>query len=49
MNARQMLVMNQVLDGIDGMEGKPTNANWAVIGKCYGRHGAARNHLPDGT
>lgn len=31
MNARQTLVLNQVLDG---MEGKLTNAKWAAMGKC---------------
>ena len=31
MNARQTLVLNRVLDG---MEGKLTNAKWAAIGKC---------------
>ena len=31
MNARQTLVLNHVLDG---MEGKLTNAKWAAIGKC---------------
>jgi Fic family protein len=31
MNARQTLVLNHVLDG---MEGKLTNARWAAIGKC---------------
>jgi len=31
MNARQTLVLNKVLDG---MEGKLTNAKWAAIGKC---------------
>lgn len=31
MNARQALVLNKVLDG---MEGKLTNAKWAAIGKC---------------
>ena len=31
MNARQTLVLNCVLDG---MEGKLTNAKWAAIGKC---------------
>lgn len=31
MNARQTLVLNRVLDG---MEGKLTNARWAAIGKC---------------
>ena len=31
MNARQTLVLNRVLDG---MEGKVTNAKWAAIGKC---------------
>jgi Fic family protein len=30
-NARQTLVLNKVLDG---MEGKLTNAKWAAIGKC---------------
>ena len=31
MNTRQTLVLNRVLDG---MEGKLTNAKWAAIGKC---------------
>ena len=31
MNARQTLVLNRVLDG---MEGKLTNAKWAAMGKC---------------
>lgn len=31
MNARQTLVLNHVLDG---MQGKLTNAKWAAIGKC---------------
>jgi Fic family protein len=31
MNARQTLVLNRVLDG---MEGKLTNAKWAALGKC---------------
>ena len=31
LNARQTLVLNRVLDG---MEGKLTNAKWAAIGKC---------------
>ena len=31
MNARQTLVLNHVLDG---MEGKLTNAKWAAMGKC---------------
>ncbi|MBK6999584.1 MAG: Fic family protein [Rhodoferax sp.] len=31
MNARQTLVLNHVLDG---MEGKLTNARWAAVGKC---------------
>lgn len=31
MNARQTLVLNRVLDGMDA---KLTNAKWAVIGKC---------------
>ncbi|MBP6276632.1 MAG: Fic family protein [Limnohabitans sp.] len=31
MNARQTLVLNRVLDGMDG---KLTNAKWATIGKC---------------
>ncbi len=31
MNARQTLVLNCVLDG---MEGKLTNAKWAAISKC---------------
>jgi len=31
MNARQTLVLNHVLDGMDG---KLTNAKWAAIGKC---------------
>jgi Fic family protein len=31
MNARQTLVLNRVLDGMDG---KLTNAKWAAIGKC---------------
>jgi Fic family protein len=31
MNARQTLVLNRVLDG---MEGKLTNAKWAAIGQC---------------
>jgi Fic family protein len=31
MNVRQTLVLNHVLDG---MEGKLTNAKWAAIGKC---------------
>ena len=31
MNTRQTLVLNKVLDG---MEGKLTNAKWAAIGKC---------------
>jgi Fic family protein len=31
MNARQTLVINRVLDGI---EGKLTNARWAALGKC---------------
>ena len=31
MNARQTLVLNQVLDG---MEGKLTNVKWAAMGKC---------------
>ena len=31
LNARQTLVLNRVLDG---MEGKLTNAKWAVTGKC---------------
>ena len=31
MNARQTLVLNYVLDG---MEGKLTNARWTLIGKC---------------
>jgi Fic family protein len=31
MNPRQTLVLNRVLDG---MEGKLTNAKWAAIGKC---------------
>lgn len=31
MNARQTLVLNKVLDG---MEGKLTNAKWAAMGKC---------------
>ena len=31
MNARQTLVLNRVLDG---MEGKLTNAKWSAIGKC---------------
>jgi Fic family protein len=31
MNARQTLVLNRVLDG---MEGKLSNAKWAAIGKC---------------
>ncbi|EER59869.1 hypothetical protein AcdelDRAFT_2567 [Acidovorax delafieldii 2AN] len=31
MNARQTLVLNRVLDG---MEGKLTNAEWAAMGKC---------------
>ena len=31
MNARQTLVLNRVLDG---MEGKLTNAKWAAIGRC---------------
>lgn len=31
LNARQTLVLNRVLDG---MEGKLTNAKWASIGKC---------------
>ena len=31
MNARQTLVLNKLLDG---MEGKLTNAKWAAIGKC---------------
>jgi Fic family protein len=31
MNARQTLVLNKVLDG---MEGKLTNTKWAATGKC---------------
>ena len=31
MNARQTLVLNRALDG---MEGKLTNAKWAAIGPC---------------
>ncbi len=31
LNARQTLVLNRVLDGMDG---KLTNAKWATIGKC---------------
>ena len=31
MNARQTLVLNKVLDGVDG---KLTNAMWAAMGKC---------------
>jgi len=31
MGARQTLVLNHVLDG---MEGKFTNAKWVAIGKC---------------
>ena len=31
MNLRQTLVLNHVLDG---MEGKLTNAKWSAIGKC---------------
>ena len=31
MNARQTLVLNRMLDGMDG---KLTNAKWATIGKC---------------
>ncbi len=31
MNARQTLVLNRVLDGV---EGKLTNAKWAAMGKC---------------
>lgn len=31
MNARQTLVLNHVLDGMDG---KLTNAKWAAVGKC---------------
>lgn len=31
MNARQIQVLNRVLDG---MEGKLTNAKWAALGKC---------------
>jgi Fic family protein len=31
MNARQTLVLNRVLDG---MEGKLNNARWAAIAKC---------------
>ena len=31
LNARQTLVLNRVLDGMDG---KLTNAKWAAIGKC---------------
>lgn len=31
MNARQILVLNHVLDGMDG---KLTNAKWAAIRKC---------------
>ncbi len=35
MNARQTLVLTYVLDrALDCMEGKLTNAKWAVIGKC---------------
>jgi Fic family protein len=34
MNARQTLVLNHVLDGMDGMDGRLTNAKWAAIGKC---------------
>ena len=31
MNARQTLVLNHALDGL---EGKLTNAKWAAMGKC---------------
>lgn len=31
MNAQQTGVLNHVLDGL---EGKPTNAKWAAVGKC---------------
>ena len=34
MNARQTRVLNRVLDGMDSMEGKLTNAKWAAIAKC---------------
>ena len=34
MNQRQTQVLNRVLDGMDGMDGKLTNAKWASIGKC---------------
>jgi Fic family protein len=34
MNARQTLVLNHVLDGMEGMDGRLTNAKWAAIGKC---------------
>ena len=34
MNARQTRVLNRVLDGMDGMEGKLTNTKWAAIAKC---------------
>ena len=31
MNARQTLVINRVLDGL---EGKLSNARWSAVGKC---------------
>ena len=36
MSARQTLVLNTVLDGMDGKltNAKITNAGWAAIGKC---------------
>lgn len=43
MKARQTLVLNRVLDG---MEGKLTNAKWAAIAKCSPETGAAGHQRP---